>query len=80
MSSNHNGSAYDDATLTALELALRDVWQVLKAHDPYPNWDHDPELKQQLALTLMALADAGVRDPEELRNRTLESFPLRQAS
>ena len=67
---------YDDAIWTALETALRDVWQVLKAHELYPNWNDDPELKQQLSLTLMALVDAGVRDTEELRSRTLASFPL----
>ena len=67
---------YDEQTLTVLEQALRDVWEVLKAHNPYPDWRIDPDLKKELAHRLMALADAGVRDPEELRSRALESFPL----
>jgi hypothetical protein len=67
---------YDDETLFALEKALRDVWQVLKARAPYPKWDADPELKKALAERLMALADSGVRDPHELSNRILQSLLL----
>ena len=33
---------------------------VLKAHDPCGDWDSQPELKRQVARTLMALADTGV--------------------
>jgi hypothetical protein len=65
---------YDEKTLLALEKALKDVWEVLKAHNPYKDWDKDSELKKSLAQKLMALADAGVIDPQELRSRTLESF------
>jgi hypothetical protein len=50
-----------------MEEALRDVWAVLKAHQPYPGWQADPELKADLAYHLMALAHAGVLDPAELR-------------
>ena len=67
---------YDDEMLDMLEQALRDVWQVLKAHQPYPDWQTDPELKKELAYTLMALADSGIRDPHKLRSRALETFPL----
>jgi len=72
--------AYDDETLNALEQALREVWEVLKAHEPYPGWKEDPTLKSQLAGSLMALADAGVRDPQQLRNSVLATFPLAQAN
>ena len=37
MASTHSKAFYDDETLRALELALRGIWQVLKAHEPYPN-------------------------------------------
>ena len=67
---------YDDELLSALEHALLDVWQVLKAHAPYPGWQDDDELKTDIAYTLMALADLGVRDPAELRARTLRTLPL----
>lgn len=66
--------SYDETTLLALEQAVRDVWQVLKARDPFRDWDKDPQLKLAMAEKLMALADAGVNDPQELRSRTLEIF------
>jgi hypothetical protein len=77
MASQHRPRNYNDKTLDALELALRDVWMVLKAHDPYGDWDNNLELKRQLARTLMALADSGVTDPQELRRRTLEHFDFK---
>ena len=76
MPSQHPQS-YDDETLQALEQALRDVWQVLKAHDPCGDWDNNSELKRQVARTLMALADTGVTEAQELRSRTLECFDLK---
>ena len=60
MASQHPPKSYDDSTLLALEQALRDVWEVLKAHDLCGDWDNKPELKRQVARTLMALADTGV--------------------
>jgi len=68
--------SYDSITLDILEDTLRDVWQVLKAHAPYPDWNTDPELKKQLAEKLMALADSGIRDPQELRKRMLRCMNL----
>jgi len=69
---------YDDETLHALEDAVRDVWQVLKAHAPYPGWEDDEELKTEIAHRLVALADAGICDPAELRSRTLQTMPLKR--
>ena len=69
--------SYDEATLHTLEDALRDVWMVLKAHDPFGDWNNNSELKRQVARTLMALADTGVTDRQELRSRTLECFDLK---
>jgi hypothetical protein len=71
---------YDDETLRVMEEALRDVWAILKAHQPYPGWQSDPELKAELAYHLMALADAGVLDLAELRARALRSLPLARAN
>jgi hypothetical protein len=68
---------YDDMTLHALEQAFRDVWMVLKAHDPFGDSDDNSELKRQVARTLMALADTGITDPQELRSRRLECFDLK---
>ena len=76
MVSQHPPRLYDETTLQALEQALRDVWQVLKAHDPFRDWDKDTEFKRGLAAKLMALADAGVTDPQDLRSRVLASCDL----
>jgi hypothetical protein len=67
---------HDETTLLALEQALRDVRQVLKAHDPDRDWDKDGEVQQALAEKLMDLVDTGVKDPRELCTRLLKSFDL----
>jgi hypothetical protein len=77
MASQYPPQSYDDNTLQALEQALRDVWQVLKAHDPHRDWSKDSELKRDLAYTLISLVDCGVTDPQELRSRALASFDLK---
>lgn len=77
MASQRPSRNFDETTLQALEHALRDVWQVLKAHDPHHDWDRDSEFQQGLAATLMDLADAGVTDRQELRSKALASFDLK---
>jgi hypothetical protein len=47
----------DDMILFALEQALREVWAVLKAHDPH-GYLVDQDLQQAIADKLMALADS----------------------
>ena len=59
--------------LFALEQALREVWAVLKAHDPH-GYLVDQVLQKAIADKLMVLADSGVTDSQELRRRTLENF------
>jgi hypothetical protein len=63
--------------LFALEHALRAVWAVLKAHDPHGYLDKNEDLQKSIADKLMALADSGVTDPQELRRRTLENFDFK---
>ena len=67
----------DDMLLFALEQALREVLAVLKAHDPHEYLDKDRELQNAIANTLIALADSGVTDAQELRRRTLENFDFK---
>ena len=50
---------------------------MLKAHDTHEYLDKDRDLQKAIADTLMALADSGVTDPEELRRRTLENFDFK---
>ena len=57
--------------------ALRDVCQVLKAHDPLRDWDKDTDFRRGLAEKLMDLADAGVTEPQEFRSRVLASCDLK---
>ena len=45
MGSRQPPKSYDETTLQALEQALRDVWQVLKAHDPFRDWDKDTDFR-----------------------------------
>ena len=61
----------------AVEEAVRDIWKILQAHDRFRDLDEDPELGQKIADTLMNLVDRGVRDPRELRGRTLKLFDLK---
>ena len=77
MASQHPPRSYDETTLQALEQALRDVWQVLKAHDPFRDWNKDADFRRSLAEKLMDLADAGVTEPQELRTRILASCDLK---
>ena len=77
MGSRQPPKSYDETTLQALEQALRDVWQVLKAHDPYRDWDKDTDFRRGIAEKLMDLADAGVTERQELRSRVLAICDLK---
>ena len=77
MASRQPRKSYDEMTLQALEQALKDVWQVLKAHDPFRDWDKDTDFRRGLAEKLMDLADAGVTEPQEFRSRVLASGDLK---
>ena len=77
MASQHPPRSSRDVILFAFEQALREVWAVLKAHDTHEYLDKDQDLQRAIADRLMALADAGVTDPQELRRRTLENFDFK---
>lgn len=76
MASQYPRKSYDEKTLQALELALIDVLQVLKAHD----CTVDRDVKSNLAFMLMNFADCGCTDPQELRSKALANFDLKQLS
>jgi hypothetical protein len=68
-------TSYDWHTLGTLKHALIEVHLVLKAHDPYRDWEKDdPDLTRALAEKLMDLVDAGMKDPNELRDKALKSL------
>ena len=75
MASQQSPDHFDDTDLAALQVALEDIWTTLKANDPSRHWDRENELKTRIAEKLMALPALGVREPEELRRRGLETLP-----
>jgi hypothetical protein len=77
MGSLNPGRSYSDTTLFALEQAMRDVWEVLKAHAPSSDWDKDPGLQNTLVEMALDLVDSGVTDTQELRSRMLENFSFK---
>ncbi len=68
---------YSDTTLFALEQAMRDVWEALKAHSPCSDWDKDPRLSNTLVEMALDLVDSGVTDTQELRSKMLENFSFK---
>jgi hypothetical protein len=50
---------------------------VLKAHDPHGYLDKDRDLQKAIADKLIASADSGVTNPQELRRRTLENVDFK---
>ena len=77
MASQQPPKNHEETTLLALEQALKDVWQALKAHDPDRDWDKDADFRRGLADKLMDLADAGVTEPHEFRTKVLASCDLK---
>ena len=59
MASQNPPSSGDDMILFALEQALREVWAVLKAHDPHGYLDKDQDLQKAIAYKLMAFPTLG---------------------
>ena len=68
---------YDPKTLDALREAFDATWVVLKARDPFRDFERDFELKTALSQKLMTLAADGVTDQIELREWALEGLLLR---
>lgn len=67
---------YDTTRLMALEMAMNSVWSTLQAHDPLRDWSKDDELKTLLAKKIMAIAETGVLDPQEVRAKALNDMPV----
>jgi hypothetical protein len=63
---------YDPATLEALGQAYNAAWLVLRARDPFRDFESDSDLKATLSRKLLALAANGVTDAVELREGAVE--------
>lgn len=72
--------AFDTKGLLSLESAFNATLTMLKANDPFRDWDRDSELRTKLAETLSALAATGVTNADELSKRALEGMELVQSS
>ncbi len=65
---------YDPATLEALGQAYNAAWLVLRARDPFRDFERDSDLKAALSRKLLALAANGVTDAVELREGAVEGL------
>jgi len=79
MGSRHPPHFYDEETRAALAQAFHDAWEELKARDPSRDWIKDSQLSSELSEKLMALADKGIRKPDELYKRALKGLPRHSA-
>lgn len=71
--SSPNSHYLDEATLSALEQATKDVWATLQARDPSHDWRRDSASRTALVEKLMDLMEAGTTDHAELYAKVLES-------
>ena len=69
-------NTYSPSVIEAIGRAHEAVWSTLYAHMS-PDRDQSRELKTVLSQTLLALADPGITDAQELRRRALETMALR---
>jgi hypothetical protein len=67
---------YDEAKLSVLEQAFRDVWITLSMNDAIRAGKRDDDLRAAIVRRLEDLVAEGVTDPRELRRRTLIALPL----
>jgi hypothetical protein len=80
MGSRRPSHSYDEETLSALEQAFCDAWAVLEARDPRRDGQKDSQLSSELSEKLIALADQGINEPDELCKRALKSLPRRHSN
>jgi hypothetical protein len=69
--------SYKTSTLANLSKAFEATWEVLKARHSLNEVDAEDDLRLAVGGRLLELAADGVTDPEELRNRALESLNSR---
>ena len=68
--------SHSDTTLFALEQAMRDVWEVLKAHAPCSDWDKDPGLQNTLVEMLLDLVEFGRDRPTRTTQQDARELQL----
>jgi hypothetical protein len=77
----HRPDLYNPKKLEAVSQAFDAIWNVLRADDPFRDYEMDRELRTAVGRKLTALVTDGVTDPVQLRKLTIESLlwlaPLR---
>jgi hypothetical protein len=68
--------SYETSTLANLSKAFEATWEVLRARHSSGDVDAVDDLRLAISGKLLELAAEGVTDPEELRNRVLESLSV----
>ena len=59
---NPRQNIYDPKTLAVMDQAFVAIWQVLRADDPFRDYNHDSELRLAIGQKLMDLVANGVTD------------------
>jgi len=68
--------SYETSMLANLSKAFEATWEVLRARDSSRDVNAEDDLRLAVSGKLLELAAEGVTDPEELRNRALESLSV----
>lgn len=66
--------SYETSALANLSKAFEATWKVLHARDSSRDADAEDDLRLAVSGKLLELAAHGLTDPEELRDRVLESL------
>ena len=71
--------SYETSALANLSKAFEATWEVLHARDSSRDADAEDDLRLAVSGKLLELAADGLTDPEELRDRVLESLSVRNS-
>jgi hypothetical protein len=72
--------SYETSALANLSKAFEATWEILHARDSSRDADAEDDLRLAVSGKLLELAAEGLTDPEELRDRVLESLSVRNTA
>jgi hypothetical protein len=76
MGSQYPPGSYDEATLSAMESAFRNIWKTLAMRDPCRDTNKDDQMRASIVGRLMRLVAEAVTSADELQAQTLRSLAL----
>jgi hypothetical protein len=71
--------SYETSALANLSKAFQATWEVLHARDSSRDADAEDDHRLAVSGKLLALAADGLTDPEELRDRVLQSLSVKNS-